>query len=64
MALQMSLDSGLSNTEIAKYTGIHPRTIRGLLLRYRETGEVVKKPVVNGCPRLINSLDATVHMSP
>jgi transposase len=60
MALRMSLDSGLNNTEIAKYTGIRPRTMRGLLQRYRETGEVVKKPVVSGRPRLMNSLDATV----
>ena len=59
IALWMSLDSGLSNMEIAKYTSIRPRTMRALLKQYKETGEVVKKPVVSGCPRLLNSLDAT-----
>jgi len=62
IALRMSLDSGLSNTEIAKYTGICPRTMRALLKQYKETGEVVKKPVVSGRPRLLNSLDATVSL--
>lgn len=62
MALRMSLDSGLSNTEIAEYTGIRPRTMRGLLKWYRETGEVVKKPVVSGRPRLMDSLDAMVSL--
>ena len=62
IALRMSLDSGLSNTEIAKYTSIHPRMMRALLKQYKETGEVVKKPVVSGCPRLLNSLDAMVSL--
>jgi len=48
--------------EIAKYTSIHPRMMRGLLKQYKETGKVVKKPVVSGCPRLLNSLDATVSL--
>ena len=60
MALRMALDCGLSKIEIAEYTGIRPRTMRRLLQRYRETGEVVRKPVVSGRPRLMNALDATV----
>ncbi|KAF9228414.1 hypothetical protein BS17DRAFT_692835 [Gyrodon lividus] len=54
----MSLVSGLNNTEMADYTGIRPRTMRVLPKRFRETGEIVKKPVVAGQPRLLNSLDA------
>ena len=62
IALRMSLDSSLSNMEIVKYTSIHPRTMRALLKQYKETGEVVKKPVVSGHPRLLNSLDAMVSL--
>src|SRR5712671_4033260 len=39
---------------------IRPRTMRGLWTRFRETGDVVKKPVLRGCPRLQNLLGATV----
>jgi hypothetical protein len=56
----MSLEYGLRDTEIAKYTGIRPRTMRSFRKRFREIGEVVKKPVVSGRPRLLNSLDAMV----
>ena len=63
MALRMSLHCSLSDTKIAKYTGIRPRTMRGLSKRFRDTGKVVKKPVVNGCPRLLNLLDAMVSAS-
>jgi transposase len=63
MALKMSLESGLSDTKIAEYTGIRPRTMRGLRQRFQETGEVVREPVVSGRPRLLNSLDATVSVS-
>ena len=62
IALRISLDSGLSNTEIAKYTSIRPRTMRALLKWYKETGKVVKKSVVSGHPRLLNSLDAMVSL--
>jgi len=34
--------------------------MRGLWTRFRETGDVVKKPVLRGCPRLQNLLGATV----
>ena len=56
----MWLQSGLNDTQIAEYTGIRPRTMRGLRKRFRETGEIVKKSVVDGRPRLLNSLDAMV----
>ena len=56
MALRISLESGLSDpdTRIAGYTGIRPKTMRGLHKHFRETGEVVRKSVVG---RLLNSLD-------
>ncbi|KIJ93419.1 hypothetical protein K443DRAFT_671877 [Laccaria amethystina LaAM-08-1] len=60
----MSLHCGLSDTKISEYTGIRPRTMRRLRKRFRVTGEVVKKPVVNGRPRLLNSLDATFLEAP
>ena len=48
MALRMSLESFLSDTKIAEYTGIRPRTMRRLRKQFRETGEVVRTPVVSG----------------
>ena len=62
MVLRMSLNHGLSDTKIAQYTGIHPRTMRGLCKQLQDTVEIVEKPVVAGWPRLLNSLDATVHL--
>jgi hypothetical protein len=56
----MSLEYGLRDTEIAEYTRIHPRIMWGLCKLFRETGEVVKKPVVSSCPRRVNLLDAMV----
>ncbi|KAF8961741.1 hypothetical protein BDZ97DRAFT_1759748 [Flammula alnicola] len=35
-----------------------PQDDEGLRKRFRETGEVVRKPVVSGCPRPLSSLDA------
>ena len=60
IALRMSLQSGLNEMQVAEYTGIRPRTMRGLCKRFRETGEIVKKLAVHGRPRLLNLLDATV----
>ena len=60
----MSLESGLSDEQIAEYTGIRPRTMRRIRQRYEETGEIVRRPVVSGRPRVLNSLDATVGASP
>ena len=60
IALQMSLQSGPNDMQVAEYTGIRPRTMRGLCKRFRETGEIVKKSAVHGRPRLLNSLDAMV----
>ena len=64
MALQMSLESGLGDIEIAEYTGIRPRTLRRIRKLFRETGEIENKPVVSGRPRLLDLLDATVSASP
>ena len=52
IALRMSLQSGLNDMQIAEYTGICPRTMRGLRKRFRETGEIMKKSVVDGRPKL------------
>ena len=49
--------------QIAEYTGIHPRTMRDLHKHFQETGEIMKKSVVHGQPKLLNSLDATVGAS-
>jgi len=53
IALRMSLQSGVSDAKIAEYTGVRPRTMRGLRKRFQETGEVVRKPVVSGRPCII-----------
>ncbi|KAF8161882.1 hypothetical protein BJ912DRAFT_797737, partial [Pholiota molesta] len=58
LALRMSLDSGVSDEHIARYTGIRPRTMRRIRAQFQKDGDVVKKPVVAGRPRLLNSLDA------
>jgi hypothetical protein len=63
IALPMSLESHISDARIAEYTGIRPRMMRGLHKQFRETGEIVRRPVVNGRPRLLSSLDATVSAS-
>ena len=60
MTLQMSLQSGLNDMQIAKYTGICPRTMRGPHECFQETGKIMKKSVVHSQPRFLNSLDATV----
>ena len=56
----MSLQFGLNDMQIAEYTGICPRTMRGLHECFQETGKIVKKSVVHSQPRFLNSLDATV----
>ena len=59
----MLLESHISDAKIAEYTGICPRMMRGLCKQFQETGEIVRKPVMNGCPRLLSSLDAMVSAS-
>jgi transposase-like protein len=63
VALRMSLESGASDETISKYTGIRPRTMRRIRAQFEKDGEVVKKPVVAGRSRLLNSLDAMVSPS-
>jgi len=64
IGLRMSLESGLSDEKIAEYTGIRSRTMRRMRQRYEETGESMRRPIVSGRPRVLNSLDATVGISP
>ena len=37
IALRMSLQSGPNDVQVAEYTGIRPRTMRGLCKCFRET---------------------------
>lgn len=56
MALRMS-QLGESPTKIRQFTGVAPRTQRRISKTFADTGSVVKKPLQNGRPRLLNCLD-------
>ena len=58
IALRMSLESGLSNEKIA------PQDNEAYMPALWETGEIVRRAVVSDCPKVLNSLDATVGASP
>jgi len=57
---EIALRTGLSDEQIAKYTGSQPRTTRRICQHYEETGEIMRRPIVSSHPRVLNSLDATV----
>jgi len=50
LALHLSLNEGLSDHIIRDYIGISPRAMRRLRQTFRETGETVRVPVVQGRP--------------
>ena len=60
IAIHMSLNEGVSDKDIRRYTGISRRAMRRLRETYRETGEVVRTPLDDGRPRLLDALDAAV----
>lgn len=57
----MSINEGLSDSQILSYIGISGRAMRRLRQTYRETGETIRTPVVQGRPRLLDTLDALVR---
>ncbi|KIL67439.1 hypothetical protein M378DRAFT_42894, partial [Amanita muscaria Koide BX008] len=58
IVIHMSLNEGVSDRFICRYTGISQRAMKRLRKTYRETGEVVRMPLDAGRPRIIDSLDA------
>lgn len=56
----MSLQHGIPDLQIKKFTGISVRSLKRLRQTYRETGEVVRVPVSAGRPRTLNGLEANV----
>jgi transposase len=58
-ALRLSF-RGLSDATIQDYLGISKCTMRRLRQLYRQTGEVVRVPLLSGRPRLLDGLDVQV----
>jgi hypothetical protein len=61
IALHMSLNEGVTDRDIRRFTGISQRAMKRLRKTYRKTGEVVNIPVTDSCPRLLDSLGANVR---
>ena len=60
LALHLSINLGIHDQDIRSYIGISPRAMRRLRKTYRESGETVPLPVMQGRPRLLDAIDATV----
>jgi hypothetical protein len=63
ITLHMSLNEGVTDRDICRFTGISQRAMKWIRKTYCETGEVVNIPVTDGCPRLLDSLDANITPS-
>jgi transposase len=63
LALHMSLNEGVSDTNIHRYIGISSRAMRRLRRTYQETGETIRMAVSPGRPRLLDTLDILVSHS-
>jgi hypothetical protein len=63
IVIHMSLNGGVSDKLIHRYTGISQWAMKRLRKTYREMGEVVQMPLDVGQPRCIDSLDAAVSHS-
>ncbi|KAI0365358.1 hypothetical protein BV20DRAFT_938165 [Pilatotrama ljubarskyi] len=55
--LILTMLAHLSPKKIADVTGISARTIRRVRQTYRETGQVSRKPLVNGRPRELTGVE-------
>ncbi|KAI0089834.1 hypothetical protein BDY19DRAFT_859033, partial [Irpex rosettiformis] len=60
VALRMSLEQGLPDKTIQEYTKISIRSLKRLRKTYRDTAEVVRVPVCDGRPRILQSGDANI----
>ncbi len=61
IALRMSLNHGLPDKEIKKYTGMSIRALKRLRQTFRNTGNTVRTPACNGRPRQMDALDMNVR---
>ncbi|KAH9028438.1 Homeodomain-like protein, partial [Lactarius deliciosus] len=57
--LIITMSAHLSNHDIAVATEISERTIRRVLKRWRETGDVICRPLQAGRPRELTSLEVS-----
>ncbi|KAI0751724.1 hypothetical protein C8Q80DRAFT_1097873 [Daedaleopsis nitida] len=58
LALGLSLHHRMPDKAIKSITGISMQTLKRLRQTYRQTGDVVRIPVIAGRPRALNGLDA------
>jgi hypothetical protein len=63
LILTMSL-RGMKTKEIEDATGITSRTIRRVTNLWKLTGEVVKRPLERGRPRILTSIEVLVSPEP
>jgi hypothetical protein len=60
IGLHMSLELDICDKDIRRLTGISERSMQRIRKNNREIGEVVRIPVCQGRPRLLDSLEANV----
>jgi hypothetical protein len=60
IALHMSLEENVCDKDIRRLTGISERSMQRIRMNNREIGEVVRIPVCEGRPRLLDSLETNV----
>jgi hypothetical protein len=65
IALHMSLEENVCDKDICRLTGISERSMQRIRKNYHDIGEVVRIPVCDGRPRLLDSLETNVsHACP
>ena len=60
IGLHMSLEEDIRDKHIRRLTGISERSMQRIRKNDREIGEVVRIPVCQGRPRLLDSLETNV----
>ena len=54
------MSAHLKNSDIAEVTEISERTIQRTLATWQQTGQVTRKPLQDGRPRILTSLEVSV----
>jgi transposase len=62
LVLRMNDDPEMTRTRIRELTGVSERTQYRIAALLRETGEVVRTPLVAGRPRKLDALDSAVSV--
>ena len=63
IALHMSLEENVCDRHIRRLTGISERLMQRISKNNRDIGEVVRIPVCQGRPRLLDSLEMNVSQA-